>query len=164
MPQGDAPQMLGDAELQAVLRIERRGVRAEERCQVQPHVGCHARDGQQPAARQRARVERGEVGVGGHHVGDDEVDGDEGDKRRGGRQRRQQQGCDDEPPSRPRERKAAGKGARPLGSLFHQRIPAFSKCLFSTARPSSAPAMPPANVIAAMRANTSGVTVDSNAF
>ena len=115
-----ARQMLRDLELQVVLSVERGGVRAEQRHEVEADVARHARDRHPAEARHAGRVERREVRVDRDDVRHHKVDRDERDERAHRRERRERHGEVDEPPPAAGEPDDAGGPGLPGA-----RIPLF---------------------------------------
>ena len=123
-PQRDAPQVLDDLELEVVLGVEGRRVRAEKRREVEADVARHAPEGHPAEARHAGRVERGEVRIDRDDVPHHKVDRDERDERARRRERRERHREVDEPPPASGEADdAGGPGllpARALLSLGHE--------------------------------------------
>ena len=53
MPERDSPEMGGDVEFRAVLRVERCGMGAQKRCEVASHIDDYPRKGQNRIANHR---------------------------------------------------------------------------------------------------------------
>ena len=84
VPKRDPPEMGGDIELRAVLRVERRGVRAQQRGKIAPHVNDYACHRQARVARHRRNVDGGQVRIDPDRIPNHEVDRhvwDEGRRR-----------------------------------------------------------------------------------
>lgn len=83
-PRGIRPRWAGDVELRAVLRVERRGVGAQKRGKIAPHVNDYACHRQARVARHRRNVDSGQVRIDPDRILDHEVDRhvwDEGRRR-----------------------------------------------------------------------------------
>ena len=115
VPQRHLAQMVDDADLDAVLRVERSRMRAQQRAQVAPHIGDDSRQRQHAVARELARVERRQVRIDGHDRRYRRIDGDVGHERRRRGQRGQQHRQHDEGLARPGERHAAREHPGPFG-------------------------------------------------
>ena len=84
VPEGDSPEVGGDVELRAVLRVECRGVGAQKRGKIAPHVNDYACHRQARVARHRRNVDGGQVRIDPDRIPDHEVDRhvwDEGRRR-----------------------------------------------------------------------------------